>query len=158
MFLPLTEFCMDLTPGPEGTATSLSSGVNWTVRPREDSDGNYGRLQAVNLRTGEVLWTYRQRTPWMSGVLATAGGIVFGGDVERYFTAFDSASGEPLWQVRLSDVPNSPPITYTANGRAVRGADGGSRRGISVDRTPLIPEVRLPSSSGPVVWAFELRD
>ena len=158
MFLPLTEFCMDLTPGPEGTVTSLSSGVNWTVRPRADSDGNYGRLQAVSFETGEVLWTYRQRTPWMSGVLATAGGVVFGGDVERYFTAFDTQSGEQLWQVRLSDVPNSPPISYAVDGKQYVALTAGHGGGISVDRTPLIPEVRLPSSSGPVVWVFELPD
>ena len=156
LFLPLTEFCMDLTPAPEGTNPNLSSGVNWTVRPWADSDGNYGRLQAVNLGTREVVWTRRQRTPWMSGVLATAGGLVFGGDIERYFTAFDSADGEPLWQVRVSDVPHSAPISYTVDGRQYVAVTAGHGGGISVDRTPLLPEVRLPSGSGPVLWAFRL--
>ena len=68
---------MDLVPVAEGERGSLSTGVRWTVRPRPESDGNYGRLEAVNLETGETVWVERQRAPLTAGTLATAGGLVF---------------------------------------------------------------------------------
>src|SRR2546430_8315373 len=49
--------------------------------------GKYGRLEALNLETKKVLWTYRQRAPLSSGVLATAGGVVFAGGIDRVFAA-----------------------------------------------------------------------
>ncbi|HWK54524.1 MAG TPA: PQQ-binding-like beta-propeller repeat protein, partial [Hyphomicrobiales bacterium] len=58
LVMPLNEACMDVYPVPGGgNVAALSSGVNWGIRPRPDGDGNYGRLQALNLATGEPLWT-----------------------------------------------------------------------------------------------------
>ncbi len=156
LFVPLMEFCMDLTPAPQGTRPSLTSGVNWTVRPRADSDGYYGRLQAINLETREIVWTNRQRAPRVSGVLATGGGVVFSGDLDRYFSAHDQDNGDELWRVRLSDVPNSAPISYAVDGKQYVAITAGQGGGISVDRTPLVPEIRLPSNPGSTVWVFQL--
>jgi|SRR5437667_1070661 len=58
-----------------------------------------------------------QRAPQSTGVLATAGGVVFAGALDRWFTAYDDATGKTLWRTRLNDVPNSAPITYMANGK-----------------------------------------
>jgi alcohol dehydrogenase (cytochrome c) len=102
---------MDLTPVPAGERGSLSTGVRWTLRPRADSDGRYGRLQAVNLATRQVAWVTRQPAPQTTGVLATAGGVVFAGALDRVFSAYDSATGVQLWKTRLNDVPNSSPIS-----------------------------------------------
>ena len=74
LFVPLVESCMDLTPVPQDQRGSLSTGVRWTIRPRLDSDGRYGRIQAIDLTTRKTLWTERQRAPQTTGVLATAGG------------------------------------------------------------------------------------
>ena len=48
-------------PGGRGERGSLTTGVRWTVRPRPESDGQYSRLEAVNLATGETAWIARQR-------------------------------------------------------------------------------------------------
>ena len=89
-------------PVPEGERGSLSTGVRWTVRPRPESDGNYGRLEVVNLKTKETVWTERQRAPFTSGTLATAGGLVFAGALDRTFGAYDAQTGIKLWQTRLN--------------------------------------------------------
>src|SRR5690606_41960395 len=68
--LPIFETCMDLVPLAEGEGGSLSSGYQWRLRPRPDSDGRYGRIQAIDVATGETLWTERQRAPQSTGVLA----------------------------------------------------------------------------------------
>ncbi len=62
-------------PGGAGRG-ALSSGVNWGIRPL-NSDGKYGRLQAINLETRKTVWIARDRAPQTTGVLATAGGVVF---------------------------------------------------------------------------------
>jgi alcohol dehydrogenase (cytochrome c) len=51
------------SPVPGGGRGGLSTGVNLGVRPRPDSDGNYGRLQAINLETRKTVWTTRHRAP-----------------------------------------------------------------------------------------------
>ena len=74
LYVPIMEACMDLVPVPEGERGSLSTGVRWTVRPRPESDGKYGRLQALNVETGKTVWVERQRAPLTTGTLVTAGG------------------------------------------------------------------------------------
>ena len=72
LFIPLVESCMDLTPVTDGGRGFLSTGVNVTVRPRPESDGKYGRVEAVNMLTREVVWTERHRAPVSSGALDTS--------------------------------------------------------------------------------------
>lgn len=156
MFVPLVEACMDLVPVAPGGRGSLSTGVRWTLRPRPDSDGKYGRVQAVNVETKQTLWTMRQRAPMSSGVLATAGGVVFAGSLDRVLAAFDDANGRELWRIRLNDVPNSAPISYTVNGRqyvAVTVGNGGAQ---AATFPALVPEIRNPPDRGASIWVFEL--
>lgn len=158
MFVPLVESCMDLTPVAAGGRGSLSTGVRWTLRPRADSDGRYGRLEAINLQTKTVLWTNRQRAPLSSGVLATAGGVVFGGALDRVFAAYDDANGKELWRIRLNDVPNSAPISYSIGGRqyvAVVVGNGGAH---AATFPALVPEIRNPPDRGAAIWVFHLPD
>ena len=156
MFVPLVEACMDLTPVAPGGRGSLSTGVRWTLRPRPDSDGKYGRVQAVNVETKKTIWTMRQRAPQTSGVLATAGGLVFAGSLDRVFAAYDDANGRELWRVRLNDVPNSAPITYLVNGRqfvAVVVGNGGAQ---AATFPALVPEIKNPPDRSAAIWVFEL--
>src|SRR5260221_477055 len=117
MFVPFAETCMDLIPVAAGERGLLSTGVRMAIRPRPNSDGLYGRLQAINLETGKTAWVTPHRTPILTRPLATAGGLVFAGSVDRSFSAYDDATGKRLWSTRLSDVPNSNPISYELNGK-----------------------------------------
>ena len=156
LYVPATETCMNLIPTPAGGRGFLSTGVSVNVRPRPDSDGRYGRLQAINLETKKTVWTERQRAPQTSGILATAGGVIFAGALDRWFTAYDETNGKNLWRVRLNDVPNSAPITYTANGKqyiAVVVGYGGAQ---AASFPQLTPEIALPVARSSTIWAFEL--
>ncbi len=153
-YVPIIEACMDLVPVAEGERGSLSTGVRWTVRPRPESDGQYGRLEAVNLATGETAWIARQRAPQTTGALVTGGGLVFAGSLDRRISAYDAATGDRLWDTRLSEVPNAPPITYAVNGRqyvaVIVGSGGYLTRAYSV----LAPEIRNPPDRGAALWVF----
>ena len=156
LYVPLNEACMDVYPVPGGGTGGLSSGINWGIRPRPDSDGNFGRLQAIDLTTGENAWVVRQRAPQTSGVLATAGGLVFAGSLDRYFRAYDSSDGRMLWQTRLNDVSSSSPISFSVDGRqyiAIAVGQGGFHAASFV---PLVPEFTSPQNRGAAIWVFTL--
>jgi alcohol dehydrogenase (cytochrome c) len=156
LYVPMTEACMDLVPVPEGERGNLTTGVRWTVRPRPESDGKYGRLQALNLETGKTAWVHRQRAPLMAGTLATAGGVVFTGSLDRMFSAYDAASGAELWKTRLNDVPSAPPMTFAVNGQqyiAVIVGPGGYQ---STSYSVLVPEIQNPPDHGAAIWVFEV--
>lgn len=115
LFLPLTAGCM--LAGPEGYGL-LSSGVRLQVALHPSStDGTMGRLQALDLETRELVWEHREGAPFISAALATGGGLLFVGDLNRSFRAFDQATGEVLWETALDDVPSSSVITYAVDGR-----------------------------------------
>ena len=145
---------MDLVPVAEGERGSLTTGVRWTVRPRPESDGNYGRLEAINLETKETIWITRQRAPQTTGALVTAGGVVFAGSLDRRISAYDAATGNRLWGTRLSEVPNAPPISYAVNGQqyvaVIVGSGGYLTRAYSV----LAPEIQNPPDRAAALWVF----
>jgi len=156
MYVPLVEACMDLTPVTDGgRAGLLSAGGRPTLRPRPDSDGKYGRVEAINMVTREVVWTERHRAPVSSGALDTAGGVIFNGSIDRYFRAYDDQTGKLLWETRLSDVPSNAPIAYTVNGKqyvAIGVGNGGAQ---ATGFAALTPEIQNLDRS-PAVWVFQL--
>lgn len=158
LVVPLNEACMDVYPVPGGGAVSaLSSGVNWGIRPRPDSDGNYGRLAALDLATRKPLWTTRQHAPLTSGVLMTAGGLAFAAGSDRVFRAYDSSDGKEVWSARLNDVSSSSPISFAVDGVqyvALAVGEGGFH---ASSFAPLVPELRSPPNRGATLWVFALR-
>jgi alcohol dehydrogenase (cytochrome c) len=81
--------------------------------------GSY--LTAIDYKTGRIAWQRRYRTMastgLASGLLATAGGLLFGGDVSGNFVAYDAANGTPLWHAQLGQTPSNAPATYLVDGR-----------------------------------------
>ena len=115
LFLPMFEVCMDTLL--DGTGTLLSSGLATETIPVPDSDGNYGRLQAIDLKNRELVWQHRQEVVPASASLATAGGLVFLGYLDHSVKAFDQDNGEVLWETQLDSIPAAFPITYSVDGK-----------------------------------------
>jgi len=156
MYVPLVEACMDLAPMSGGGGRALlSTGYRPVVRPRPDSDGKYGRVEAINMLTREVLWTARNRAPVSSGALDTGGGVIFSGSIDRFFRAYDDQTGKLLWETRLTDVPSNAPVSYSVNGKqyiAIGVGNGGAQ---ATGFTALVPEIQNLDRS-PAVWVFQL--
>jgi len=153
LYVSLVEACMDLLPVAPGGRGSLSTGVRWALRPRPDSDGKYGRVHAINIETKKTLWMARQRAPMSTGVLATAGGVVFAGAIDRGFSAFDDATGcvgTWLLEALRQDGTGNSPITVPAD--KVDFADAfaeplkKARRGVRPAMGNICPEI--PSRNG----------
>jgi alcohol dehydrogenase (cytochrome c) len=155
LFMPLNESCMDVFPVPGGGKGAMNTGVNLGIRPRPEADGNYGRLQALDLASRKPLWTVRMHAPVTSGVLATAGGLVFAATYDRVFHAYEAISGKELWQARLNDMSSSSPISYSVDGRQyIAITVGPGVHASSFDA--LVPELKNPPNRGAAVWVFSL--
>jgi len=81
--------------------------------------GGYGvsMLQAIDYKTGTIRWSHRWEGNGTSGVLSTAGNLVFTGDgSSANFVALDAATGDPLWHAGLGTSVSNGPITYELDG------------------------------------------
>ena len=141
MVTQLTEVCADFVPVAEGERGFLTTGIRQNMRPRPDSDGLYGRLEAFDLTTGKSLWKVRQRASFQTGVLAV-NGVVFAGDINRQFSAYDDTNGQKLWSTRLSESSNGNPIAYAVNGKEYIALVTGTGDTHSADFDNLYPEIK----------------
>ena len=155
LVVPLHQSCFEM----KGPAVDLETGggmadVRFFEMP--GTDGNLGRLTAFDVRTMEPLWTHQQRAMLSTGALTTAGGLVFVGDMDRWFKAFDVTTGELVWQVRLGEGTHGYPITYTAGGKQYLAVQTGV--GLFLQPTRLLtPEIYAPNT-GSALYVFELPD
>jgi alcohol dehydrogenase (cytochrome c) len=86
-----------------------------------------GPFVAINVDTGKVAWQYMAPQPLMGGALATAGNLVFMGEGNGWFDAFNAKTGDKLWRFNLGAGVNAPPITYQVNGEQyIAVAAGGN--------------------------------
>ncbi len=157
LYVPLVESCMDYTWAPRDAAQTAAGGldIRFTLRPRPNSDGKMGRIEAINLETRTVVWMHRQRAPIASAMLATAGGLVFGGAQNRQFAAYDAATGQVLWQVGLNATPSSSPVTYSVDGKQYIAVVSGGGGPLDAGGHSLAPELDNPAG-GTTLWIFKL--
>jgi alcohol dehydrogenase (cytochrome c) len=157
LYVPMVEACADFTWLPRDAAQTAAGGIDqkFQMRPMPQSDGNFGRIQAINLQSGKTVWTIRQRAPISSAMLASAGGIAFNGSRDRYFRAYDQSNGKVLWETRLGAAPSSFPITYTVNAIQYVAVVAGGGNPLDTQLDPLTPEIVNPTV-GTTLWVFQL--
>ncbi len=80
-------------------------------------DTAQGMVRALEPATGKVRWSFPLFSPPWSGVLSTAGGLVFGGTNEGQLFALDARTGKPLWHFQAGAVTNTNPVSYAVDGR-----------------------------------------
>ena len=157
LFVPMFEVCMDTLL--DGSGTLLTSGLRADTRPAPDNDGNYGRLQAIDLKNRELAWQHREEIVPASASLATAGGLVFLGYLDSKLKAFDQSNGEILWETQLDAIPAAFPITYAVDGKQYVAVVAGQLNihtgvwlGLQNQFSGFVPEAPGPAA----LWVFAL--
>lgn len=92
-----------------------------------DMANRSGTITAINVDTGKIDWQVKTPQPMVSGVLATAGNLIFTGENDGWFDAFDAKTGKRVWRFQLGAGVNAPPVTYEVDGQQyIAVAAGGN--------------------------------
>ncbi|MBC8741185.1 PQQ-dependent dehydrogenase, methanol/ethanol family [Paraburkholderia sp. UCT31] len=108
------------------------------------SEAQWGKLSAVNVDTGKIAWDYKTDQPLIGGVLATAGGLVFNGEGNGLFRAFDAATGKKLWEFQCGAGVNAPAVSYTVNGKQYIAVAAGGNTQIDFKRGNSVVVFAVP--------------
>ena len=119
---PMT-YQVESSPYPGG---KLWLGGAFKVIATEESFGN---VTAVDYNTGKIAWQKKTPLPMMGGALTTAGGLMFTGEGDGWFRAYDAKSGDVLWSFFAGAGVNAPPASYSVDGKQyiVVGAGGNTQ-------------------------------
>jgi alcohol dehydrogenase (cytochrome c) len=90
-----------------------------------DGDDASGAIVALDVMSGEQQWEFELQTPPWSGVMATAGGLVFGASNEGYFFALDGEDGDPLWFFNTGAHVRTNPMGFSVDGNQRVAIIGG---------------------------------
>ena len=94
--------------------------------PNDNAQPFWGAVRAVDPATGQIKWELKHLSPSWSGVLSTAGGLVFAGDAEGNFMALDAAFGKILWHFQCGAAIYAGPMTYAIDGKQYVAIAAGS--------------------------------
>ena len=164
MYVPITESCFEMgVTNPNGKGL-FTTGVGFGAAPQPDlDDGMMGRVQAIDLVNRKLAWNTDQVSPPSTGLLATAGGLVFSGDIDPSLKAFDDETGELLWQAPLDDLPSSSIVSYSVNDKqyvaVVVGMTNNWVRDITKPYRRFTSTKGAPGDlGGAAIWVFALAD
>ncbi len=93
---------------------SYRAGGGETPLPME----SYHRaVRAISPQTGDIRWEFPVDPRTTSGLMSTAGDLVFGGSADGFFFALDGLTGEELWHRNIGGSVHAAPMGYAVNGK-----------------------------------------
>jgi|TARA_B100001964_G_scaffold60664_2_gene68761 alcohol dehydrogenase (cytochrome c) len=142
-----SETARALTAGGQGGLDIYQLAARHQITP---GTTNLGTVRAISAETGRTEWLFEQRAGTMS-LAATGGGLIFGGDSNGRFRAFDHETGEVLWEVNLGSSVSGYPITYSVDGVQYVAVNTGG------GQINLTPELRPSRGTNLFVFALPAR-
>jgi len=115
MYYPLQNLCMTAVTTTDQRDPRAVYGIRMSQQLAAGTT-DIGSVIAVSAETGRTVWNYQQRAGVLS-LVTTGGGLVFGGDANGRFRAFDDETGEVLWEVNLGAPVSGFPVSFAVDGR-----------------------------------------
>ena len=148
-YVPVTHICMDYEPFQHHyTAGQPYTGADTSVYPPK-GETKMGRLIAWDAKVGKIVWSNKEPFAVASGVLATAGGVVFYGTLEGYLKAVDAQSGKDLYKFKTPSGIIGNVMTYEHRGKqyvaVLSGVGGWAGVGLTAGLTHSAEGVRPKS-------------
>ena len=155
MYYPLRNMCQRLlaTTSPDASHRIYALAVRHELAPGTDQ---LGAVYAISAETGETTWLHEQRAATLS-LLTTGGGLVFGGDANGRFRAFDQENGEVLWEINLGSPVSGFPVSYAVDGRQYVAVSTGAAA-TTASFLQLTRELRPSNGNNLFVFALPDRD
>jgi len=151
MYFPLQNACAKFTALDVVPFTTSRYAIQERPELAPGAD-KLGTVRAISVENGRTLWTYEERAGTM-GLVATGGGLIFGGDVAGRFRALDADTGKVLWEVNLGSSVSGPPISYAVNGKQyIAVSTGGSLQSRSL--RAITPEIHPDDSNAMFVFSL----
>ena len=149
LYIAYVDNCRDVMYDEVGIAT-------WKpVRRPGSNPDKWSGIAKVNLSTGELLRFDEGRSPGTAAVLATAGGLIFHGDINRRFRAFDADTGAQLWETIVGGNPSVSTISYGVDGRQYIAVMTGNNFKVPGELSQMAPDIAVPSAHT-AIYAFAL--
>ena len=160
MYQPMLNMCMLQTGNTDTFRRGMGYSTSWIVIEDPTITGRpvypVGRLDAISLDTGRTGWHHEQRAGLVSGLVATGGGLVFGGDANRRFKAFDDETGAVVWETILSAPVSGHPISFAVDGRQYIAVSAGGNTHPEKTALSLHPEIKVTEGYN-ALFVFRLR-
>jgi alcohol dehydrogenase (cytochrome c) len=152
MYVPMQNVCMNTKVQDDGRDPSRVYGLDQdaVLAPGKEF---MGAIWAVSAETGATLWNREQPAGAMA-MVATGGGLVFGGDVAGHFRAYDETTGAVLFDAALGSPISGYPVSFAADGKQYVAVTTSSS-GIANNTRRFHPEV-MPEGSDSKVFVFAL--
>ena len=153
-YVPSNEWGMDIWNEPitykKGAAYL---GAGFTIKPNYED--HIGSLKAIDPDTGEWKWEYKNDAPLWSGVMTTAGGLVFFGTPEGEFIALDDETGEKLWSFQTGSGIVGQPVTWEQDGEQYVSVISGWGGAVPLWGGEVAKKVNYLNQGG-MLWTFKL--
>jgi alcohol dehydrogenase (cytochrome c) len=151
MYMPMQNMCMTATTTTDKPDPKLVYGINMKQEWAIGAD-KAGTVWAISAETGQTMWKHEQRAGTLS-LVATGGGLVFGGDVAGRFRALDDKTGKVLWETNLGSPVSGFPITFAVGGKQYVAVTTGASL-VANSTVRLTPELRPSSAANVFVFAL----
>ena len=156
VYMPTMNLCMDLEGAqPQYKRGAFYLGVEFELG-KGGPGGHLGEVMAWDPVKQQKVWGNKDELLFIGGMLSTAGGLVFHGDIRGQFKALDAKTGRPLWQFQTGSGISAGPMTYELGGKQYVAVVSGRTFAIPAFFGPIGEKMVAASPEGGTLFVFEL--
>ncbi|HZO42974.1 MAG TPA: PQQ-dependent dehydrogenase, methanol/ethanol family [Methylomirabilota bacterium] len=156
VYMSTMNLCMDLEGAqPQYKRGAFYLGVEFELG-KGGPGGHLGEVMAWDPVKQQKVWGNRDDLLFIGGMLSTAGGVVFHGDIKGWFKALDAKTGRPLWQFQAGSGISAGPMTYELGGKQYVAVVSGRTFAIPAFFGPIGEKMVAASPEGGTLFVFEL--